>query len=71
MCSTRTLTSLTINFPQMYKLSFYLNSVLHVSLQNPFVFQLFANCCISPSNKRMLIYKPYSFEKVHFPNSIT
>jgi hypothetical protein len=35
----------------------YLNNVLNVLLQNPFVFQLFANCCISPSNKRILIYK--------------
>jgi len=49
-------------FPQKYTLSFNLNSVLDVSLQKPFVYQLFANCCISPSNKRMLIYKPYSFE---------
>jgi len=62
MCSTCTLTSLTINVPQMYNLSFYLNSVLHVSLQKPFAFQLLANCFISPLNKRMLIYKPYSFE---------
>jgi len=35
MCST--LTYFTINVPQMYSLSFYLNNILHVSLQNTYL----------------------------------
>jgi len=38
-----TLTCLTINDPQMYNLSTYLNNVLQVSLQKPFRFYNFSN----------------------------